>query len=657
VESELTGTDTDTSLSVQPAEPECEVPDGEDPETWCEGQTGSGATPTVTDEGTLATENIYSADGDRLVRITRTATTSGGTPVVTGVTAYVGGGQELTLTPGQPVATTRYYAFAGQTVAVRTDKGMKSVSSLVADHHGTPLASVPNTDWATQNVIRHHTTPYGAARSADQLPGDHRFLGKTRDASTGYTLVGARWYDEILGRFLSVDPLMDLTDPQQWHGYAYSHNNPVTFSDPTGLREVASDRVNGDSQEQIKASVEHTASGGGWSPTLPPAAPADPWVPVIPVVPDGPSQESTDVARSTLSAYDAAVASGQIHPFMPWYLTAEGWFDVMVTDSVNFWIDTFHAFEDPALFWAWWGGPQAWREEFKLEVSSLVVGAATGGVGFAAKGGIKGIKRLAQGAKGAGKLCSFAGSTPVLMADGSKKPIEDIEVGDEVIATDPTTGEQAAKKVTHVWVHQDDLFEFEVDDELIVTTEDHPFWSVTNQTWEGAQSLDSGELVLGADGGTLRVSRPVDFGAHERGAAYNLAVDGIHTYHVGVDAILVHNHCSKRLAANILATGNWTRLPGEHAHHIVPGGHPGAAPARAVLKRFNIDIDAASNGVFLPGYKSSPNPRGATEHLGYTNTQPYIDMVNQRMGAVTTRRGALQELASIRYDLLAGKRW
>ncbi|MBE1874801.1 hypothetical protein, partial [Myceligenerans pegani] len=126
------------------------MPDGEDPETWCEGQTGSGATPTVTDEGTLATENIYSADGDRLVRITRTATTSGGTPVVTGVTAYVGGGQELTLTPGQPVATTRYYAFAGQTVAVRTDKGMKSVSSLVADHHGTPLASVPNTDWATQ---------------------------------------------------------------------------------------------------------------------------------------------------------------------------------------------------------------------------------------------------------------------------------------------------------------------------------------------------------------------------------------------------------------------------------------------------------------------------------------------------------------------------
>jgi hypothetical protein len=30
--------------------------------------------------------------------------------------------------------------------------------------------------------------------------------------------------------------VMDLTDAQQIHGYAYSNNSPVTFSDPTGLR-------------------------------------------------------------------------------------------------------------------------------------------------------------------------------------------------------------------------------------------------------------------------------------------------------------------------------------------------------------------------------------------------------------------------------------
>ncbi|WP_460707977.1 RHS repeat-associated core domain-containing protein, partial [Myceligenerans halotolerans] len=341
VESELAGTSTDATLSTQPVEAECEVPDGEDPETWCDGQAGGDADPVVSDEGTVATENIYSADGDRLVRITRAAATSGGTPLVTGVTAYVGGGQEVSRDAGGQVSAARYYTFAGQTVAMRTGKGMKNVSTLVADHHGTPLVSIPNTDWATEKVVRHHTTPYGAARSADQLPGDHRFMGKTRDTSTGYTLVGARWYDESLGRFLSVDPIMDLVDPQQWHGYAYSHNNPVTYSDPTGLREVASDSLNGDTQDQIKAAVKHTSSGGGWSPTLPPSAPADPWVPTIPMVTDGPSDSTPTTVTTTALMPEVPQGDGA-----PWwrqmgswahdtFLTAEGlagW-----TDDAAFW--------------------------------------------------------------------------------------------------------------------------------------------------------------------------------------------------------------------------------------------------------------------------------------------------------------------------------
>ncbi|MFS8105240.1 hypothetical protein LFM09_49940, partial [Lentzea alba] len=47
--------------------------------------------------------------------------------------------------------------------------------------------------------------------------------------------MGAREYDPALGRFISVDPVMDLADPRQWNAYVYSNNSPVTFSDPTGL--------------------------------------------------------------------------------------------------------------------------------------------------------------------------------------------------------------------------------------------------------------------------------------------------------------------------------------------------------------------------------------------------------------------------------------
>jgi hypothetical protein len=38
-----------------------------------------------------------------------------------------------------------------------------------------------------------------------------------------------------LGRFISVDPIMDVVEPQQMHGYSHANNNPVTWSDPTGL--------------------------------------------------------------------------------------------------------------------------------------------------------------------------------------------------------------------------------------------------------------------------------------------------------------------------------------------------------------------------------------------------------------------------------------
>lgn len=140
-----------------------------------------------------------------------------------------------------------------------------------------------------------------------------------------------------------------------------------------------------------------------------------------------------------------------------------------------------------------------------------------------------------------GSFCSFAGSTPVLMGDGTREPIQDIEVGDEVWAADPVGGERGPREVTHVWVHQDELFELEIDGETILTTEDHPFWSVTDERFERADALDAGELVLGADGERLAVGEGMDATSGGAGAAYNLSVAGLQTFHVGHDEVLVHN--------------------------------------------------------------------------------------------------------------------
>ncbi|MFI1352682.1 RHS repeat-associated core domain-containing protein [Streptomyces sp. NPDC020898] len=51
---------------------------------------------------------------------------------------------------------------------------------------------------------------------------------------TGLTHLGAREYDPSTGRFISVDPLLNLAEQQFLNGYTYGNNNPATLADPAG---------------------------------------------------------------------------------------------------------------------------------------------------------------------------------------------------------------------------------------------------------------------------------------------------------------------------------------------------------------------------------------------------------------------------------------
>jgi RHS repeat-associated protein len=177
-------------------------------------------------DGQAESSFVYDADGNRVLRREPGAST-----------LYLPDGTELRTPASGPAIATRYYTHDGATIAVRTPAGVKW---LVSDHQGTASAAVNND--ATLAVTRRRSLPFGEVRGAQPAvwTGDRGFVGGTKD-STGLTHMRAREYDPALGRFISVDPVIDLMDPQQWNGYDYANNNPVTSADPSGMKFCSDD--------------------------------------------------------------------------------------------------------------------------------------------------------------------------------------------------------------------------------------------------------------------------------------------------------------------------------------------------------------------------------------------------------------------------------
>jgi RHS repeat-associated protein len=61
------------------------------------------------------------------------------------------------------------------------------------------------------------------------------FAGEQRDKETGLHYLRTRYYDPLVGRFVSADAYEGtLNDPMSLHDYQYAHANPVVNTDPSG---------------------------------------------------------------------------------------------------------------------------------------------------------------------------------------------------------------------------------------------------------------------------------------------------------------------------------------------------------------------------------------------------------------------------------------
>lgn len=149
---------------------------------------------------------------------------------------------------------------------------------------------------------------------------------------------------------------------------------------------------------------------------------------------------------------------------------------------------------------------------------------------------------------GSPSQCFIAGTAALTVA--GNRAIETIEAGDMVWAENPETGEKELKTVVQTFVTDaSELIHIYVNDEEIITTTEHPFYSPVKD-WTAVCKLRAGDIFVLQNGKYVIVKKVQHEILEAPITVYNFEVADFHTYYVGESAVLVHNACGVKNTAD-----------------------------------------------------------------------------------------------------------
>ncbi len=142
---------------------------------------------------------------------------------------------------GDPL--TRSYVIGDDILSQETSEGVKH---LLYDGHGSTrvLTNVSGVVTDRYSYDAFGIMLGGNPTTTTPAATDLLYSGEQFDVGLQSQYLRARYYNQNIGRFYSIDPFAGYhSDPQSLHKYAYCHSDPVNGTDPTGKFFTVNDKL------------------------------------------------------------------------------------------------------------------------------------------------------------------------------------------------------------------------------------------------------------------------------------------------------------------------------------------------------------------------------------------------------------------------------